>query len=136
MDITLILFAIVFGVGLLLLVFSSPASKANQQKKEGLRTEFYSHAKLIKTSSRGELRDAVVKMDKTLADTLRFHFNNEDTIGENLKALRGIFDKTLMDKIWKYHKIRNRVVHDSVDVRADTVYAMYNSYLILINKLL
>jgi len=136
MDITLILFIIVFGIGLLLLVFSSPASKARQQKVEALKAEFYSHAKQIKTSSSGELRDVVVKMDKTLADTLKFYFNNSDTIGENLKALRGKFDKSLMDKIWKYHKVRNRVVHDSVDVRADTVYAMYNSYLLLINKLL
>jgi hypothetical protein len=136
MDITLILFVIVFGIGLILLVFTSPATKVRQKKVDALKQEFYSHAKSIKSASRGELRDMVVKMDKTLADTLRFHFNNSDTIGENLKSLRGKYDKSLMDKIWKYHKIRNRVVHDSVDVRADTVYAMYNSYLVLINKII
>ena len=51
------------------------------------------------------VQDVVVKMDKTLADTLRFHFNNDDTLGENLKSLRGKFDKSLMDKVWKYHKV-------------------------------
>ena len=136
MDYFLIIFVIVLGLALALLLFSSPSGQAHQKKKQSLHAEFVAYASDIKSASRGELRDLIVRMDKTLADILRFYNGNEDTIGENLKLMRKKLEKHEMDKLWKYHKIRNRVVHDSLVADADTVYAMYNCYLTLINKLL
>lgn len=133
---TMIIFTIVFGIALLLVVFSSPASKKHSKKKQSLLKSFNELGQGISLRSPGELRDLAVKLDKSLGDVLHFVNSNDKAVGENLKLIKGKTPRSTLNKVWTYHKMRNQVVHDSAEVTVDDVKEMYNTYLSLIEKLL
>lgn len=133
---TVIIFAIVFGIALLLVVFSSPASKKHSKKKQSLLKSFNELGQGISSKSPGELRDLAVKLDKSLGDVLQFVNGNKKTVGENLKQIKDKTTRYILNKVWTYHKMRNQVVHDSAEITTEDVKEMYNTYLSLIEKLL
>ncbi|MFC1625159.1 hypothetical protein ACFL15_02195 [Patescibacteria group bacterium] len=67
---------------------------------------------LLAGKSPSQLRQALITADKTLDNALRDLVNGE-TLGERLKLSDTRFDKHFYDEIWKAHKIRNTLVHES-----------------------
>ena len=67
---------------------------------------------LLSGKSPSQLRHALVTADKTLDNALRDLVDGE-ALGERLKSSDTKFDKYLYDDIWKAHKLRNSLVHES-----------------------
>jgi len=59
-----------------------------------------------------QLRQALITADKTLDNALKDIVAGE-TMGERLKDAPHLFEKSLYDKIWRAHKVRNSLVHES-----------------------
>ncbi len=67
---------------------------------------------LINQGGPSQLRQALIKADKTLDNALRDVVLGEK-MGERLKNAKEKFDYSTYDKIWKAHKMRNNLVHES-----------------------
>jgi len=67
---------------------------------------------LLSGKSPSQLRQALISADKTLDNALRDLFDG-NTLGDKLKLSDKKFDKYLYDDIWKAHKLRNNLVHES-----------------------
>ena len=67
---------------------------------------------LLNGKQPSQLRQALIKADKTLDNALRDLVIGE-TMGERLKNAYSLFERRLYDKIWKAHKMRNALVHES-----------------------
>ncbi|MFH1648235.1 MAG: hypothetical protein ABIA11_00705 [Patescibacteria group bacterium] len=67
---------------------------------------------LLSGKSPSQLRQALISADKTLDNALRDLFDG-NTLGDRLKLSDKKFDRYLYDDIWKAHKLRNNLVHES-----------------------
>ena len=135
----IILIAIVIIVGLLLLagIFGSQPYRDLQSKKDEILGTLDSLHSLISTASTGELRDIVIRLDKVLGDALRIKVGREETVGGALKQIRRDYNRNDLNAVWIYHKMRNSVVHDAIDVTREDVsemYRVYSSFIKLILK--
>lgn len=68
------------------------------------------HALTSNTPS--QLRQALITADKCLDNALRDVVAGE-TMGERLKKAKTRFDYPVYDAIWRAHKIRNSMVHET-----------------------
>jgi hypothetical protein len=57
-------------------------------------------------------KDAVVRLDAVLGESLAFAGVKGETVGERLKNAGSLFDKKTYDAIWSAHKLRNTIVHE------------------------
>ena len=67
---------------------------------------------LLSQKSPSQLRQALISADKSLDNALRDIVDGQ-TMGERLKNAESMFDRSLYNKIWNSHKIRNNLVHES-----------------------
>lgn len=77
-----------------------------------IKTEWEQIDILVKQGGPSQLRQALIKADKTLDNALRDIVPGE-TMGERLKNAKDRFEYNVYDKIWKAHKVRNNLVHES-----------------------
>ena len=66
----------------------------------------------LKGGSPSQLRQALITADKALDNALKDLVDGE-TMGERLKNAKNLFEYSQYDKLWKAHKMRNSVVHES-----------------------
>jgi len=69
-----------------------------------------SEALISKTPS--QLRQALITADKCVDNALRDVVSGE-TMGERLKNAKDKFDYPVYDSIWRAHKVRNSMVHET-----------------------
>ena len=67
---------------------------------------------LVTQKGPSQLRNALIKADKTLDNALRDIMPGE-SMGERLKNAKDKFDPQTYEKLWKAHKLRNSLVHES-----------------------
>ncbi len=67
---------------------------------------------LIKGGQPSQLKDALLKADKTLDNALR-DIVAGDQMSDRLKNAKDKFEYSLYDKLWKAHKMRNAMVHEA-----------------------
>ncbi len=80
--------------------------------KSTIEAEWRNINVLVTGKQPSQLRQALISADKTLDNALRDVVVGEN-MGERLKNARTKFDRDLYDKIWKAHKMRNALVHES-----------------------
>jgi len=66
----------------------------------------------LETKVPSQLKQALITADKSLDNALRDIASGE-TMGERLKNAKDRFDRDTYDKIWKAHKVRNSMVHET-----------------------
>ncbi|HVX92775.1 MAG TPA: hypothetical protein VHA74_01540 [Candidatus Dojkabacteria bacterium] len=81
-------------------------------------------------------RDVIIRLDSILSKVLQKHFNNDLSCGDNIKKIKHKFHKETYQDLWYYHKLRNQIVHESVDVTSDDVKKAYKVYWRVIYKML
>ncbi len=79
---------------------------------EMIRYEWQQIEELVSIGGPSNLKQALIKADKTLDNALKDKFRGE-TMGERLKNARVTFDYQTYDNLWKAHKMRNSLVHES-----------------------
>lgn len=67
---------------------------------------------LISKGTPTHLRQAIIVADKTLDAALKDVVAG-DTMGDRLKNAKDKFDYTTYDRLWKAHKLRNGIVHET-----------------------
>ncbi len=66
----------------------------------------------VKSGNPSALKQAVISADKLTDFTLKCLVTGE-TMGERLKEAKDLFDYEVYDSLWKAHKVRNALVHDT-----------------------
>jgi hypothetical protein len=123
----------------LLLVFIL-ALKASRKIPYSVKSDIYKQLGEIKLNIDANLvaanRDSLVRLDSLLSKSFQLRLRNTEACGENLKATKRLFNKDLYEKLWHFHKLRNSVVHESVNVKTDDAKLAYRTYSKAIAKLL
>ena len=81
-------------------------------------------------------RDGIVRLDALLSKALQLKNRNTLNCGENLKKSKIFIGKKLNEQIWYYHKLRNQIVHDNIEIDDNDALQSYKVYSLVINKLL
>lgn len=80
--------------------------------RNNIETEWRNINVLLAGKQPSQLRQALIQADKSLDNALSDMVNGE-SMGERLKNASNIFERSLYDRIWKAHKMRNALVHES-----------------------
>ena len=82
----------------------------------------------IRSTNTSEWKFAIVEADKLMDDALRSTGFIGDSIGEKMMGIRPEQLNSL-DKLWRAHKIRNLLVHDTnFEIRRATVLEAIDGY--------
>lgn len=81
-------------------------------------------------------RDGIVRLDALLSKALQLRNRNTLNCGDNLKISKSFIPKTLYNDIWYYHKMRNQIVHENIEVKNDEAINSFKVYSEVIFKLL
>lgn len=84
----------------------------SSQTLELIKGEWEQIDLLVSQKGPSQLRQALLKADKTLDAVLKELVPGE-TMGERLKSAKDKYDYVTYDKIWKAHKMRNSLIHES-----------------------
>ncbi len=68
---------------------------------------------LMQLAGPAHFRLAVIQADNLLDFCLKAKGVNGETMGERLKSARALFSAPVYDAVWRAHKLRNQVVHES-----------------------
>ncbi|KKR06073.1 MAG: hypothetical protein UT34_C0001G0113 [candidate division WS6 bacterium GW2011_GWF2_39_15] len=124
----------------LILVFFLFVFKSSNKVSSRRKNEIYKQMKSIKENIELDLssanRDSIVRLDSILSKVLQIRNRNNLTCGENLKKIRKQVKRDLYEEIWYYHKLRNSIVHDDIEVSREDVKKGYQAYYKLISRLL
>lgn len=128
----LILIAI---AGLFILVASN-----QKHEKQKSKSRMYNSLEALKAGAYSEnlaqRRDTVIKLDNILSKALQYRLSNNKLCGDNLKLIGKRFKKEEYNKLWEIHKLRNRIVHDDLDVSEDEAQEAYKVYNMSIHRIL
>lgn len=81
-------------------------------------------------------RDTVIKLDNILSKALQYRLSNTKLCGDNLKLINKRFKRNEYDRLWEVHKLRNRIVHDDLDVTENESQDAYKIYNMSIHRIL
>ncbi len=107
---------IVLVIALLALFAITNSKKMHNKVRQQVLSDLKQIEKLIKQKNPLMYRDIIIRLDSLLAKSLQVKFGNDGSCGENLKKLKGFFNREMYDNIWEIHKLRNRVVHEDEEV--------------------
>ncbi|MCC7289801.1 hypothetical protein IT417_00925 [bacterium] len=81
-------------------------------------------------------RDGIVRLDAILSKALQLRHKNSLGCGENLKKSKPFLSKKSYNDIWFYHKLRNQIVHENIEINNDDAVDAFQTYSDVILKLL
>lgn len=93
-------------------MFSGGKSSVSTATKNKIASDWTNIEQQLKGGSPSQLRQALITADKSLDNAMQDVVVGE-TMGERLKNAKDKFDYTTYDKLWKAHKMRNALVHES-----------------------
>lgn len=128
----LILIAI---AGLFVLVASN-----QKHEKQKSKSRMYNSLEALKggaySDNLAQRRDTVIKLDNILSKALQYRLSNNKLCGDNLKLVSKKFKKEEYNRLWEVHKLRNRIVHDDLDVTENEAQDAYKIYNMSIHRIL
>lgn len=101
-------------MGLFDSMFRSKPSRnyVSSETKDNITREWEQIEILLKGGKPSQLRQALIKADKSLDNALR-DVTLGESMGERLKNSKDRFEYSTYDRLWKAHKIRNKIVHEA-----------------------
>jgi hypothetical protein len=137
MNETLILTISVLIVISVLFLLAALNSKAVSGKKKANIYSKLGDLKGLAESEEGAIRrDTYVKLDNLLSKALQYRYGNNKSCGENLKTAKKIFRGKEYQDVWDVHKIRNKIVHNDLEVSREEAIHAYKIYKMSISKIL
>lgn len=109
---TSIILILVIALGMLVMFFNRNGSNEQKRKLLTKLTALTSKSLL----SEADRRDMIVRLDTILSKAFQLYYRNNDTCGNNLKRAKELYKNELYNTIWTYHKMRNSIVHENIDV--------------------
>jgi len=112
MDFTIILILVVLFLALALLVVMSLTRRGRHGlNQEKYRVEWLKVENSLDRNNLMTYQMAIMSADKLLDNALRDIGIIGETMGDRLKLAKSKF--TNVDQVWKAHKLRNRIVHET-----------------------
>lgn len=90
----------------------------------------------LSTNSPSTNRDSIVRLDALLSTLLQTKFNNQAKCGDNIKRLKKYLNKKLYNQLWRYHKLRNDVVHKNIEISDSEAVEAFRVYSEILMKLI
>lgn len=81
-------------------------------------------------------RDVIIRADSILSKIMQTRSINTLSFADNLKTLKHKFDKDLYNNLWKYHKLRNRIVHENEVISSKEAKLALSTFINAANKLI
>jgi Tfp pilus assembly protein PilO len=83
-------------------------------QRSALEWKYKLEKKLKDVNSRNlDKEHLAIELDKLSEFGMQQRFNTKESLGKILKNKRDKFSKAELDEIWRAHKLRNKIVHDS-----------------------
>jgi len=120
---------ILIAITVLFIMVSSGAKKERQKSVSRMLNSLEALKAGASSDDLARRRDTVIKLDNILSKALQYRLGNTKLCGDNLKLINKRFKRTEYDRLWEAHKLRNRIVHDDLDVsenEAEEAYKIYN----------
>jgi hypothetical protein len=120
-------------------LFLMVASGARKEKQKSISRMLNSLEALKAGAYSDDLarrRDTMIKLDNILTKALQYRLSNTSSCGDNLKLINKRFKRAEYDKLWEAHKLRNRIVHDDLDVTENETQDAYKVYNMSIHRIL
>jgi hypothetical protein len=120
---------ILVAIAVLFIMVSSGAKKERQKSISRMLNSLEALKAGASSDDLARRRDTVIKLDNILSKALQYRLGNTKLCGDNLKLINKRFKRTEYDRLWEAHKLRNRIVHDDLDVsenEAEEAYKIYN----------
>lgn len=133
---TIVIIAIIILLLAGLFYVSVKGKGINKAAKVQIYTILDSVEEKLRSNEPAILRDSLVKIDSALAKAFQLHYSNNQTLGVNLKSYKFKLDKEDYREVWKYHILRNKVVHENIDITAKDLNNAYKIYKKIIYKLI
>lgn len=108
--IALVVAVVTIGV-LLILFINFTSSRQKKLDKETYQKVWNAIKSGAKADNNDSLQMAIIKADKLLDKAMREYGVSGETMGQRLKARRGLWSKE--DAVWSSHKLRNQIAHES-----------------------
>ena len=116
------------------------ASQNQRKEKQKAISRMLNSLEALKAGSSSEdiarRRDTIIKLDNILSKSLQYRLNNTSLCGDNLKLIKKRFKKNEYEKLWEVHKIRNKIVHDDLDITESEAQEAYKIYNMSIHRIL
>jgi len=116
------------------------ANRAQKQEKQKSKSRMLNSLEALKAGAQSEdlarRRDTVIKLDNILSKALQYRLSNNALCGDNLKNIKKRFKKNEYEELWEVHKLRNRIVHDDMDVTESEARKAYRVYNMAIHRIL
>lgn len=135
MPIIITLSITIFFLIIFLIALSSSRKIDSSQKNKVLK-QLEDIKYSMSTHNPSANRDGIVRLDALLSKALQLRNRNTLNCGENLKKSKIFIGKKLNEQIWYYHKLRNQIVHDNIEIDDNDALQSYKVYSLVINKLL
>jgi hypothetical protein len=129
-------FILAFIVILLLVVALSVVGGGASKKR---KNAIYEQLKKCRSLAKGDAsarKDCLIRMDSLVSKSLSYAGVKGSTMGEKLKNARKLFDRDIYEELWKWHKLRNRAVHENEEISGSEIKSAVKYFTIAIKRLL
>ncbi len=86
--------------------------RLSSSEEEKVISDWHRIQELVSTGSPSSIKQAVINADKLMEYTLGIVIGGKG-LGDCLKAAKDKFSPEVYDNLWKAHKVRNALVHDT-----------------------
>lgn len=125
----IITIVIIIAIAVLFVMVASGQRQEKQKAKSRMLNTLEALKAGAYSDNLAQRRDTIIKLDNVLSKALQYRLSNNNLCGDNLKLVGKRFKKNEYNKLWETHKLRNRIVHDDLDVteaEAQEAYKVYN----------
>jgi len=137
MDNTVIItILILVAIAVLFIMVSSGARKERQKSISRMLNSLEALKAGAYSDDLARRRDTMIKLDNILSKALQYRLSNTKLCGDNLKLINKRFKRNEYDRLWEVHKLRNRIVHDDLDVTENEAQDAYKIYNMSIHRIL
>jgi hypothetical protein len=133
---TVITIVILLLLATLFLVAYINSKKIPVRKKEKIFEKLELLSSQVNSDDEYARRDAIIRLDNVLGQSLNIRLGNDSSCGDNLKISKKLFDKKTYQQIWDAHKVRNNIVHNDENISKVEALELFKIYKFAVKQVL
>jgi hypothetical protein len=124
--VVLLVSALIVGVGILVIIFLTRRSGKAFLDKSKYQSDWLGIEQSVIADEPASAQLAVIKADKLVDRALKERGYTGETMGERMKSANDTFSDK--DSLWRAHKLRNKLVHEDVEISVKLVQRVLPCY--------
>lgn len=133
---TVITIVILLLLAILFLAAYINSKKTPIKKKEKIFEKLELLSSQVNSDDEYARRDAIIRLDNVLGQSLNIRLENEKSCGDNLKISKKLFDRKTYQQIWDAHKVRNNIVHNDENISKTEALELFKIYKLAVKQVL